>query len=212
MLNKTIVSACDVKSFSLRLRTGLLKYGINIEHGKVLEVVSSAFQCKSWNVLSSKLKNISKQLPDQKTMILHIDSSANREELDSMLSSAVTSSGFGVMPSSVVDEFSGVSYVFDFKKRTSNNFITFIIVLSNSLKDSKISVKNMFFKRIVVETESFNDFFSSELSEYHEREIKAAFDKLNKGESVFTDHDCAKKIMDKKKTILRNKAAQCNNK
>lgn len=205
MLNKTIMSACDVKSFALRLRTGLLKYGINIEHSKVLEVVSSAFQCKSWNVLSSKLKNISKQLPDQKTIILHIDSSASREELDSMLSSAVTSSGFGVMPSSIVDESSGVSYVFNLEKRTVNNFITFTIVLSNSLKDSKVSVKNMFLKRIVIETESFNDFFSNELSEYHEREIKAAFDKLNKGESVFTDHDCAKKIMDEKKRRLRSK-------
>lgn len=206
MLNKTIVSACDIKSFSLRLRSGLLRYGIELEHSKVLEVVSSAFQCKNWNVLSSKLKNISKQLPDQKTIILHIDSSASREDLDLMLASAVKSSGFGVMPSSSADELSGVSYIFNFEKGTLNNFITFTIILSNAIKDSKISVRNMFFKRIIVETECFNDFFSPELSEYHDGEIKKAFDKLARGDSVFTDNEDAKKIMNSKKTAIRMKS------
>lgn len=212
MLNKAITSACDVKSFSLRLRNSLLKHGVSLEHSKVLEVVSGAFQCKNWNVLSSKLKNVSRQLTDQKTIILHIESSASRVEIDSLLESAVLSSGFCVMPSSVVEEVTGLSYVFDLDKKNCNNFITFLIMMSNSIIESKILVKNMFFKRIVVETETFNDYFSSELERFHEKEIMAAFEKLRNGESVFTEHEDAIKEMNERKRLIRDRVTQCHNK
>lgn len=205
MLNKALTSTCDVKSFSLRLKNGLAKYGVNIEHSKILEAVSVAFQFKNWNVLSSKLKNVSKQLTDQKTIILHVESSAKREQIDLLLKNAIISSKLDITPPSVIDEVAGISYVFELNNVNEDTFMTFITLMSNSIIDSKIIVKNIFLKKIGIETESLNGYFSSFLHEYQDNEIRKAFVKMENGESVFHSHEEAKKIINEKKDELKLK-------